>query len=576
MDWCSAASSRAFRCWCLADCCCANGAGRCGHESPGPGARWAEARVIALMRTALRYAFELIERLFDRLFSPALNPLAQLGALGFFFFWIVAVSGIYLFIFFDTGIERAYQSVEHLTTAYWFHAGVMRSFHRYASDLMVVMVVVHVLREFAYDRYRGVRWFSWLTGLPIIWLLYISGITGYWLAWDKLAHYVSITTSELLDWLPIFGEPIARNFISTGTLTSRFFTLLVFLHVAVPLFLLFITWVHILRISRPKVNPPRMLAAMSLIALLGVSLWKPALSQGHVDLAKAPVEVGLDWFYLPLYPLTDLWGKGAVWAFLGAFSLMLALMPWLPPLRRAKPAEVDLAHCNGCARCAEDCPYEAIRMVPRTDGMPFPVQAQVNTSLCVSCGICVGACPSSTPFRRSEELRTGIDLPDRPLRQLRERVVAAAATMKERPRLLVLACERGAGAGHAAGVVPLPCVAMAPPSLIDFILSRNLADGVVVAGCAESACYHRLGVAWTKQRFAGTRDPRLRGRVPRERVATVWASALEGKRLEQEIAAFARVVAGLPALRARPSATVVAPAAHAADGRLPAGEEIGS
>jgi hypothetical protein len=42
------------------------------------------------------------------LFGPALNPLAQLGALGFFF-WIVAVSGIYLFICFDTGMERAYE-----------------------------------------------------------------------------------------------------------------------------------------------------------------------------------------------------------------------------------------------------------------------------------------------------------------------------------------------------------------------------------------------------------------------------------------------------------------------------------
>src|SRR5262245_28398573 len=575
MDWCSAASSRAFRCWCLADCCCANGAGRCGHESPGPGARWAEARVIALMRTALRYAFELIERLFDRLFSPALNPLTQLGALGFFFFWIVAVSGIYLFIFFDTGIERAYQSVEHLTTAYWFHAGVMRSFHRYASDLMVVMVVVHVLREFAYDQYRGVRWFSWLTGLPIIAFLYISGITGYWLVWDKLAHYVAIGTSELLDWLPIFGEPIARNFISTGTLTSRFFTLMVFMHIAVPLFMLFMMWIHILRISRPKVNPPRLLAVLSLAALVAVAVWKPAVSQGHVDLARAPVEVGLDWFYLPLFPLTDLWGKGAVWGFLGAFFRMLGLMPWLPPLRRARPAEVTLDHCNGCSRCAEDCPYEAIRMVPRTDGLPFPTQAEVNPSLCVSCGICMGACPSSTPFRRTEELQTGIDLPDYPLKLLRERVTATAATLTVGPRLLTLACEHGGGAGHGEGVVTLPCVAMAPPSLIDFILSRDLADGVVVAGCAESACYHRLGVAWTEQRFAGERDPYLRERVPRERIAQIWTSALAVRQFEQELAAFRAQVAALPPPQRRPHAapTILA---SALDGRgAPAREEVG-
>lgn len=528
--------------------------------------------MIGGIRRVFRLGFELIERPFDRLFGPQQNPLAQLGALGFFFFWIVAVSGIYLFIFFDTGIERAYSSVEHLTRDYWFHAGVMRSFHRYAADLMVVTVAVHLLREFAYDHYRGVRWFSWLVGMPIIGLLYLSGITGYWLVWDRLAQFVAITTSELLDYLPIFGEPIARNFISTGTLTSRFFTLMVFMHIAVPLILLFMMWVHILRISRPKVNPPRLLAALSLAALLAVALWHPARSQGHVDLAKAPVEVGLDWFYLPLYPLANRWGQGAVWACLGAFLVMVGSMPWLPPLRRAKPAKVDLAYCNGCERCAQDCPYEAIRMVPRTDGMPFPSQPQVDPSLCVSCGICVGACPSSTPFRRSAELRTGIDLPDYSLRVLRQRVTEAAATVVAQPRVLTLACEHGGGAGLPAGAVIVPCVAMAPPSLFDFILSRNLAAGVAIAGCAESACYQRLGVRWTKQRLARTRDPYLRARVPRQRIATIWASALESRRVERELEMFRHELSKLADAAPPPPGTAVPSAAAGKRRPTPANE----
>lgn len=521
--------------------------------------------MIGAIRKPLRYGFELIERPFERLFGPALNPLSQLGALGFFFFWIVAVSGIYLFIFFDTGIERAYQSVEYISREQWFHAGVMRSLHRYASDLLVVMVATHLLRQFAYDQYRGVRWYSWFTGLPIIWLLYGAGITGYWLVWDRLAQYVAITTSELLDRLPIFGEPIARNFISTGTLTSRFFTLMVFMHVAVPLIMLFIMWVHILRISRPKINPPRALATMSLIALVVVSLYKPALSQGHVDLAKAPVGIGLDWYYLPLYPLIEIWGRGSVLAFIGALSLMIGLMPWLPPLRRARAAVVDLAHCNGCARCAEDCPYEAIRMVNRTDDLPFPSQAQVNAALCTSCGICVGACPSSTPFRRSEELKTGIDLPDFTLKDLRDRTIEACKPLQKPARVLVFACEHG-GAARLDGVVRLPCVAMAPPSLFDFVLSRDLADGVVIAGCAESACFSRLGIAWTKQRIERTRDPYLRTRVPRERIATVWTSELSRHRAMAEIAAFTAKVAALP------QKTLRSPQALTAETR-PAGEK---
>src|SRR3972149_3383860 len=157
-----------------------------------------EERVIGAVRYVLRRGFELIERPFERLFGPALNPLAQLGALGFFFFWIVTVSGIYLFAFFDTGIERAYESVEYISREQWFNAGVMRSLHRYASDLMVVMVTTHLLRQFASYQSRGVRWFSWFTGLPMIWLLYGSGITGYWLPWGRLPPHLAPPPPPLL------------------------------------------------------------------------------------------------------------------------------------------------------------------------------------------------------------------------------------------------------------------------------------------------------------------------------------------------------------------------------------------
>lgn len=515
------------------------------RADPSPPAA-ADVPPLALVKKALRAGFDLLERAGDRLFTPALNPLSQLGALGFFLFWIVAVSGLYLFVYFDTGIVNAYASVEWISGDLWLHAGIMRSFHRYASDLMVVVMALHLLREFSLDRYRGVRWFSWLTGVPIIWFLYMSGITGYWLVWDILAQYVAVVSAELLDVLPIFGEPFARNFLTPASLSSRFFTLLVFLHVAIPLFLLLAMWIHIQRISRPRVNPPRALAALVLAALLAVSLWKPALSQGPADLSKVPAEVGLDWLFLPLYPLAELWSRGGIWLLLLAATLLLGAMPWLPPMRRPRAAEVTLDHCNGCNRCVEDCPYEAVRLVPRSDGLPFPQQAEVDPDLCVACGICMGACPSSTPFRRSAELKTGIDLPEEPLQALRERTIAAAAGLAGPARILVLGCRNGAGRTAPTGLVSLPCVAMAPPSLIDFVLSRGLADGVAVAGCSESACFNRLGIEWTRGRFAAQRDPYLRARVPRERVATIWASPFERSRFEAELAAFAARLAALP------------------------------
>ena len=74
------------------------------------------------------------------------------------------VSGIYVYIFFDTGLTQAWESLERLSHDQWWLGGIMRSLHRYASDALVVVVLLHALREFAMDRMRGNRWFPWVTG----------------------------------------------------------------------------------------------------------------------------------------------------------------------------------------------------------------------------------------------------------------------------------------------------------------------------------------------------------------------------------------------------------------------------
>ena len=45
-------------------------------------------------------------------------------------------------------------------------------------------------------------------------------------------------------------------------------------------------------------------------------------------------------------------------------------------------------------------------------------QSVVDPDLCVSCGICAGACPSSSPFRNVDELSTGISIPGFHIKEL--------------------------------------------------------------------------------------------------------------------------------------------------------------
>ena len=493
------------------------------------------------MKRIGRYAFERCESLFDAIFGVQHNPLYHLGALGWFFYWIVAVSGIYVYIFFDTGVQQAYASVEYLTNEQWYAGGVARSLHRYASDALIIVMLLHLLREFMMDRLRGPRWFSWVIGVAILWLVFACGITGYWIVWDKLAQYVAIASSEWLDSLPLFGQSIARNFLHDTTLSGRFFTLMVFIHIAVPLILLFVLWVHIQRITHANVNPPRTLAVGTLAALVVLSLVYPAQSQGPADLSRVTSNVGLDWFYMAGYPLLDVFSGLTMWAVVGIATLLLFILPWLPR-QRVLPAVVDLENCNGCKRCALDCPFSAISMRPRTDDAPFAQQAEVLTSKCVGCGICVGACPTATPFRRRSALIAGIELSGHPVMQMRAQVVEVSSALTETPRVLIFNCATGpdlaACNSSATAVLTLSCVGQLPPPFLDFIITRGYADGVFLTGCRGGDCYYRLGSLWTEQRIARVRDPYLRERVPRERVDMFWAGVDQSTALCSRLEAF--------------------------------------
>ena len=521
-------------------------------------------------RGAMRRVFDLLETLCARVMGPGWNPLVQLGALGWFFFWIVAVSGIYLYIFFDTGITGTYESIEAFSRDQWWAGGILRSLHRYASIALLVTATVHMLHEYANDRIRGNHWFAWLTGLPLLLFIFVCGITGYWLVWDALAQFVAQTTSEILDTLPIFGEPIARNFLNQASLSDRFFSLMVLIHIAAPLLMLLFMWVHISRHARARVNPARGLGATVLGVLVALSLAHPALSQPPANLDTVPATVGLDWFYLGAYPLVvNQGGATVLWISL-VVLLLLALLPWLPAARTPPAAVVSLPDCNGCGRCYTDCPFDAIALAPRSDGLPYLQEAVVDPGKCMSCGACVGACPTATPFRSAEEFSAGIELPYLKLTALRRELHEAAARLTGESRMIVFDCGRGAAtpqnAKESAATIHVPCVSMVPPPVIDYVLTRKLADGVLFAGCAENACYFRIGDRLTAERIAGTRDPRLRERIPRSRIGVSWAGRGQGSERAADIAAFAANLRALPPMTRNAGAGFAAATRRPPDG----------
>ena len=328
-------------------------------------------------------AFLQVERIFNRAFGDKLNPFYHLGEIAFFLFWVIAATGLYLYAFFDTGVQQAYASVEFLTHRQRWLGGILRSMHRYASDAMVVTMLLHMLRHFCFDRYRGFRWFSWVTGVVLLWLVYASGINGFMLPWDQLAQVVVVGTAELLDWLPLFNGRLIRNFIYQSSVNDRLFSLLAFMHIGIPLVLLLCMAIHVQRVAKASTHPPRAIWIPLLVTLVALSLVLPVQSHGPADLGFAAARIEFDWFYLATFPLMYQWSVRAVWILLAGTTALLLILPWLPPKRALAQGYRVTVHPGNKELVAR--PGETILEAGLRAGVPIPYECRNG-----GCGLCKG------------------------------------------------------------------------------------------------------------------------------------------------------------------------------------------
>jgi ferredoxin len=390
------------------------------------------------------------ERLLGRLIASPLNPLYHLGTLSIFLLLTMVVTGIYLSVFYRASATGAYTSIAGID-AFWL-GSLMRSAHRYAADALLVTVLLHALKMLLSDRFWGSRWLSWVSGWVVLVLIWVIGVLGYWLVWDARAQWITQYVVRFL------GGPTALTFATADAAAgaSTFFLIVLFLHAFLPLLIIVGLLFHLMRLSRPRLWPPRWMMALAGGALLLIALLRPATSAAPADLSRSVGAVRLDWWYLGFLPLVELMG-GFFWGVVVLILGLLMALPWLARGRGVGPAVVVDDACTGCSICVDECPYGAIELKTLPEGSRYAKLAVVNPDLCTGCGLCVGACAVEA-----------IDLPAVPAATVRERLKRGLAEMQGAGAapVVVFACQ-----GHVAmGTLPVrslaPAGAPAMPALV--------------------------------------------------------------------------------------------------------------
>jgi len=190
-------------------------------------------------------------------------------------------------------------------------------------------------------------------------------------------------------------------------------------------------------------------------------------------------------------------------------------------------AEVDSSLCTSCGVCVTRCPYGAISIQIKGE-----TPAVVNTALCEGCGTCAADCPADciqmhhfTDFQILEQIR---------------------AALKRNPeeKAIIFACSFCSYLGaDLAGVSRMQyptngrvirtiCAGRVDP---DFVYEAfNLGAGAVaLTGCHPQDCHFISG-----NRFAAKREKKIRNWLKKQNIADErfeieWVSAGEGKKFQQ-------------------------------------------
>ncbi|MFM8424380.1 MAG: hydrogenase iron-sulfur subunit [Chloroflexota bacterium] len=435
--------------------------------------------------------------------DPRFNPLYHTGTITIFLLVVILLTGIYLTMFYPFGFTFSYQAVANIESN--LVGRIIRAMHRYASDAAVIFALLHGWRTFFQDRFRGPRWLAWVTGVGMAVAVWAIGITGYWLIWDERAQVLNQSLYKVIGNFKSGQTFIVDYLVGEAAGTGWIFMLIVIvLHVGLSALVAYFLWLHLKRMSRAKWLPPKYWMAISIFVIFLAAALFPIGMLPALNPTQLPTEAPIDLFYLFYLP-TFLRGPQALfWSILLFIVGLLTALPWLMPrAKELKPVKVDLANCDGCTLCERDCPYLAIKMIPRTDGGRPKFQADIDPNLCVSCGVCIGSCPDNA-------LTFG-DIPLNPLWKTTLGEVAEKKNVK-----VVFTCERHAmhGVGEHFNdpnvhIVPLTCIAMANPNIAAQALEAGASD-VQFIGCPPEDCANREGNVWLNDRINGERLPKLK------------------------------------------------------------------
>ena len=178
------------------------------------------------------------------------------GGITFLIFLIQVVTGVGLLLYYRPTVEQAYHSVVHITNNIPF-GWLVRGFHHWGANLIMITVMIHALRVFLYGAYKPPRDFNWVVGVLLMFGLLVFGFSGYLLPWNELSYWATVVGAEIPGAIPVIGDALAYFIKGGDTVGQLALTRFFAFHVVImPVGMGVLLLMHFLMIRRLGISGP--------------------------------------------------------------------------------------------------------------------------------------------------------------------------------------------------------------------------------------------------------------------------------------------------------------------------------
>lgn len=200
---------------------------------------------------------ELVDRHMLGYKVPAnLNFWYSMGAVLLTLLGIQISTGLLLLVYYVPHIDHAFESVMAITFDIPF-GWLVRRIHASASNLFVIVLILHLLSTLILGSYKKPRELQWMSGFILFLLVLGASLSGYLLPWSQLAYWATTVATNSGGSIPYIGEYLVlglRGGEEVGQATlGRFFALHVFV---IPFLIITIVALHLFFMRRTGISKP--------------------------------------------------------------------------------------------------------------------------------------------------------------------------------------------------------------------------------------------------------------------------------------------------------------------------------